>query len=210
VRDLLDRIAELRRRDPDFQVFGADAHRYRSRSTSEVEVARFERRHGVRLPEVFRRFVLDVTGGGVGPGYGLFGLERADGDDVAEDLTLLAQPFDHDEFFHLEPPGIDPEEDADAYEAAMNVYWREMPGTMTLCHYGCAIRAYLVVTGEMAGQVVVDQRCDSAGVYPFTRAVAGHFNAFNRPKGEDHTALDMEAWYRDWLDANIALLVASS
>jgi hypothetical protein len=50
----------------------------------------------------------------------------------------------------LHPPAIVSDEDEEAHDAAMNVYWREVPGTMTLCHYGRAIRAQLVVTGALA------------------------------------------------------------
>jgi hypothetical protein len=206
VRDLLERLTELRARDPKLQVFGATGHRYMVRPADELTVARFEQRHRARLPEPFRRLLLEVTDGGAGPGYGMFPLDRATDDDVAEDLSLLGQPFDHDEYFELQLPDIDPEEDEDAYDAAMNVYWRDMPGTMTLCHYGCAIRAQLVVTGALAGQVVLDQRCDSAGVYPFTQAMAGRYNAWARPPSDDAATLDVVAWYRDWLEANLALL----
>lgn len=206
VRDLLERLAALRARDPGLQVFGAGAHRYGARPADELAVARFEQRHGVRLPRSFRQLVLGVTDGGAGPGYGLFALERGPDDDVAEDLAQLGTPFDHDAYFNLEPPDVDPDEDEAAYEAAMNEYWRELPGTMTLCHYGCAIRAQLVVTGALAGQVIIDQRCDQAGVYPFTRATGGRYNAWDRPPDDDRAPLDVLAWYRDWLDANLALL----
>ena len=48
----------------------------------------------------------------------MFPLDRAADDDVAEDLCLLRHPFDHDEYFALQPPDLDPEADEDAYDAA--------------------------------------------------------------------------------------------
>ena len=207
MQDLLERLAKLRERDPLCQLFGAESHRYAVEPTTWDEVARFEDRYGARLPDPFRRFLLEVTDGGAGPGHGLVSLDRTDDDDVAENLALLGQPFDHEEYFGLQPPDQDPDEQHEEdVEEALKVYWRDMPGTMTLCHYGCCIRAQLVVTGAMAGLVLLDQRSDEAGVYPFTRATAGRWNAYERPPNQDRTPLEMVPWYRDWLDASLALL----
>ncbi len=187
MRDLIERLDELRARDPRFTLFGASTHRYRVEPATEREIVAFERTHGARLPDVFHTFLREVTNGGAGPGYGLFALDRDDDDDVAEDLALLAEPFDHDTFFALPPPPEDPFADEEAYEAATLVYWRNMPGTLTLSHFGCALRAYLVITGERAGEVVFDRRTEFAGVHPLG---------------------DFISWYRGWLDQSLVSLAS--
>lgn len=40
------------------------------------QVEQFESKHGITLPEDFRRFVLEVGSSGFGPAYGLETLER--------------------------------------------------------------------------------------------------------------------------------------
>jgi hypothetical protein len=201
VRELIARLAELRARDLRFERFGAGAHHYVARPADEPTVLRFERRHRARLPGAFRQLLLEVIDGGAGPGYGLFPLERPADDGLLEDLALLGRRFDHDEYFDLQPPDFGPDDDEESRDAAMHVYWRDLPGTMTLCNYGCGIRAQLIVTGSLAGQVIVDHRCDSVGVYPFTRARSGWLHAPERAPSEDTSPLDVIAWYRDWLDA---------
>jgi hypothetical protein len=205
MRDILERLAELRDRDRELTVFGARAHKYQTHPALPATIVAFERAHGARLPDAFRAFLLEVTDGGAGPGYGLFSLERSPGDDVAEDLALLAQPFESEVYFSLEAPDPDAAEDEDAHEAAMSEYWREMPGTMTLCHYGCALRAQLVVTGPLAGMVVFDARADMAGVRPFG-SKQREWNGWKVPLADDPTSLDLLAWYRDWIDASLATL----
>jgi len=56
----------------------------------ESEIAAFERKFGVRLPEHYRRFLHDVGDGGVGPGlYGLPSLREP----VRADYSRLSRPF---------------------------------------------------------------------------------------------------------------------
>lgn len=199
------RLDELRGRDAALATFGARAHRFQATPAPAAAIAAFEARHGARLPAAFVELLREVTDGGAGPGYGLVPLERPARADVAEDLARLGEPFAAGEFLTLEPPDVDPD-DEDAHAAAMDHYWREMPGTMTLVHYGCGIRAQLVVTGPLAGQVLLDQRADTAGVRRFTRAVDGRWNCWERPAVDDRTPLDVLAWYGDWLDASLARL----
>jgi hypothetical protein len=200
-------VSELGAVDSTRRVFGAGSHGYSLKPASPEALLAFESRWRVRLPEVFRSFVCEVTDGGAGPGYGLFALARVKGDDVDENLELLAQPFD-EAFLTALAPDLDPEDDEEAHDAAMDVYWRPIPGTMTLCHYGCAIRAQLIATGRLAGQVLLDRRCDAEGigVALFNRAAHGAWNGYGRPRERDATSLDFAAWYEDWLQTSLALV----
>ena len=72
-------IEALRQRDSALEKFGALGHRYYlNPPLTEPEVMRFEERHGIRLPEDYRDFVLNVGDGGAGPYYGVFRLGRMD------------------------------------------------------------------------------------------------------------------------------------
>jgi hypothetical protein len=73
-------IEALRQGDSAFQLFGALGHRYQlNPQLTELEVAGFEQQRGIRLPETYRHFVLNVGDGGAGPYYGVFRLGKMDG-----------------------------------------------------------------------------------------------------------------------------------
>jgi SMI1 / KNR4 family (SUKH-1) len=70
-------VEALRQRDAAFELFGAGHHRYElNPGLSEAEVAAFEGRYGVQLPEAYRHFLLSIGDGGAGPSYGIFKLGR--------------------------------------------------------------------------------------------------------------------------------------
>jgi hypothetical protein len=72
-------LGELDRRDPRRRVFGAAAHQYKLNLPLPVSVIEeFEQRHGVSLPEDYRRFVTEIGNGGAGPYYGLFPFGQQD------------------------------------------------------------------------------------------------------------------------------------
>lgn len=206
MQDIIDRLAALRAQDVHRRVFGAPSHEWRATPANMLTVLRFEVRHNVKLPDEFRRFLLEVTNGGAGPGYGLFALDRSEGDDVAEDLSMLSRPFPKREFFELEEPPY-PEDDHDealeSYYGLLENFCCEMPGTLTLCHYGCAIRAYLVISGPLAGSVLLDERADGVAPTLFSSASGGHHHRVGRPSSSDGTPFTFLDWYRDWLQASI-------
>lgn len=78
---LLKKLDRLRAADPAFLVTGASDHRYRvGPCAPEAWIAFAEGRYGIRLPDQFRRFLLEVGNGGCGPWHGLqrFGYLPAD------------------------------------------------------------------------------------------------------------------------------------
>jgi len=60
---------------------------------------------------------------------------------------------------------------------------------MQICHYGCAIYAMLVVTGEEKGNIWIDNRPSDQGIYPATT--------------EGKERLGFLAWYIAWLDQSL-------
>ena len=61
---------------------------------------------------------------------------------------------------------------------------------MRICHYGCAIYFLLVVTGNNAGQIWVDDRANDSGIYP----------AISKLTGKQMTFFE---WYDEWLTENL-------
>ncbi|MGW6130894.1 SMI1/KNR4 family protein [Cellulomonas sp. NPDC055163] len=75
-----ERVHRLRAADRDLRGFGAASHRLvLAPALTEAQVDDAERRLGIRFPEEYRSFLLEVGSGGAGPGYGLTTLR--DGDD---------------------------------------------------------------------------------------------------------------------------------
>ncbi len=61
-----------------------------------------------------------------------------------------------------------------------------MNGAIPICHLGCALRQWLVVTGPEAGNIWCDYRADRRGIYPLSAP------------GKERVTFYQ--WYRDWLD----------
>ena len=195
-------VEDLERlRAANVKVFGSDNHGFHLQNClSNDEVVAFEAEHNVRLPEDYRGFLMRVGRGGAGPYYGLFNLgEMDDGygyQSWKEDggfVGILAKPFPYSAPWNdlTGYPDDDlADEDDEAYERALNAfevrYWAQIDGAIPICHLGCALRQWLVISGPEAGTVWADYRVDLKGLYPLNSA-AGERVSFLR-------------WYRDWLD----------
>ena len=59
-----------------------------------------------------------------------------------------------------------------------------MDGAVPICHLGCALRQWLVVTGPESGNVWMDERVDDDGIRPLTT-----------PEGD---RVDFASWYSRW------------
>lgn len=207
--------------DPTHVVFGAGSHRYAllpvvSRSTLEA----VEREHSLRFPEDYRRFMLELGGGGAGPSYGLlpFGMVD-DGYGHAPWQTRRlrpGEPFPHREewndvsILEIGAPSPGDFEDDAAYQAAydewrssdaayeqQNAYWEAVGtrrGCIPICHHGCALRDWLVVSGPEAGTVWHDASADTMGIAPIA--------------GPDRARTTFADWYLDWLEGALAALRA--
>jgi hypothetical protein len=175
----------------------------------EEEVRRFEATHRITLPADYRSFLIQVGNGGAGPYYGLFKLGETDhnwghkpwqeGDGF---IGVLAEPFPH-----LGPwnePGGRPEYDPDKAEEpggqeefdrrmeewdAVYFHPENVNGAIPICHLGCALRQWLVVTGPEAGHVWCDDRADFGGLYPLEH--------------DGMPRVSFLEWYRNWLDGTV-------
>ncbi|WDZ88777.1 SMI1/KNR4 family protein [Nocardiopsis sp. HUAS JQ3] len=207
-----ERVRELGRAPGADEVFGAGSHRFELlEPLTAEELAEVEEQVGARLPTGYREFLLRVGAGGAGPAYGVFPLVRGadgrwrwhgDGADLVAPARL-AEPFP--------PTGPDPrslaalraeepvEEDFgdgeefdrvyEAWDARMaDLLWAEerTVGALCLCHLGCALRQWLVVTGPEAGRMWSDGRVDDEDLAPLT--------------GGDGAPLTFTDWYLGWLE----------
>ena len=202
---LRERLGELKSLDSELKIFGANGHRYRlNPPLTASKVAAVEKKYAMRLPEDYRRFILEVANGGAGPYYGVFKLGQQDdvyGYRSWEGGFLLgdpSKPFAHrkawnlsEELWAQEPDveGMSEDEEEKALEKwdarLEKEYWNPkiMDGAIPICHIGCALRQWLIVTGPEAGRVWQDDRADNAGLRPLDRTFA--------------------EWYMGWLDTSL-------
>ncbi|MFJ7417438.1 SMI1/KNR4 family protein [Streptomyces uncialis] len=194
------------------QVFGLPDGEPLRAPLTRAQLAELEGQIGTRLPEEYRGFLLQVGAGGAGPSYGVFPVVldadgrwgwEGDGGDMT-DPARLGEPFatvraDAAELAALQartPEEEDFPDDPDAFEAAYDE-WDERHsevlfsgertiGAICLCHKGCCLRQWLVVSGPEAGTVWDDPRADWADIEPLT--------------GPAGRSLTFAEWYMSWLE----------
>jgi hypothetical protein len=175
---------------------GIESHGFRlNPPLTEREVQQFECSHNVLLPADYRFFLLQVGNGGAGPYHGLFKLGEMDEGRGhvrwREDEGLigtLSAPFPHVEPWN-DLNGMPDEDGDDADWSAFDArYWsaENVNGAIPICHRGCALRQWLVLTGPETGSIWCDDRADYKGFYPLQQ--------------HDRKRVTFLDWYRTWLD----------
>lgn len=215
--------------DGNGSIFNRISHRYHlGPCLSETEIANFQKRFAITLPEDYCAFLLEIGNGG--GGNGLYTLEKGieiaerkvfhgksnnsskDPSDILHGLGyIIAQPFP------LVAPHIRPEY---LGQAAMDKFIEslELPiyvqGTLPVADFGCAIDILLVVTGTMRGTLWLDDRHSDNGVWP-VRLIDGKvdFNMGFEARSEERNnqfrswqSCDFITWYESWLDEQIDTL----
>lgn len=193
VRSRIEAIAE---RDPGFEVFGSESHRYQLLPPlSDESVGDLEEQLGMPLPGDYRDFVTTVAEGGAGPGFGLEPLSKSVASATTSyppEVNLAVKPF------NITRPLIGPDE-LDTHEG------RVAYGVISLATYGCGIDPHLVVNGPDFGKVWVLDVDSDGGVYPFTIKESGHLHT---PRRDFPTTIEemvfnermsFAEWYEDWL-----------
>ncbi|MCR6489728.1 SMI1/KNR4 family protein [Amycolatopsis sp. OK19-0408] len=173
-----ERLAELAAADPGFERFGANRHEYRlGPPLPRAELAEFEARHGVTLPEDYRDFLLTVGGHGAGPYYGLYSLGAPECPDEDEwRAGFLSTPFPHTSGWNrAEHHPVDNEIPDDRY---FDQRW--ITGSLNVAHFGCGAYFRLVVAGPERGRVWFDDRASDGGISP--------------------SDLHFREWYLEWLN----------
>jgi len=204
---ILDAMVRLRRAQPP--VFGADVHEFRLGPTkSEADICEFEQKHNVKLPNDYRQFLVDIGNGGAGPFYGVFPLGEMDSNfglrswqendgfigDLSESFPLERAWNDVSAMPSDDLAERDEAEYDRQMEAFDTVYWRPslVNGAIPICHEGCALRVWLVVTGSFAGHLWEDRRTEYAGLKPLQLG--------------DGSLAKFSVWYREWLEGCLATI----
>ena len=188
-------------------VFGAGAHGFRlNPRVSEPATLAFEREHKVALPPDYRQFLRDAGNGGAGPYYGVFPLGQIDDGMSLRQwnendglVGILSEPFLLEEPWNdlsgMPNSALENQSEAEYWaqmESFENRYWSTtvVHGAIPICHEGCALRIWLVVTGSQAGYLWEDRRSEYEGLHPVTLA-----------NGSPAT---FAGWYQQWLDECVA------
>lgn len=184
-------LTELARLDPQLKAFGADTHRYTLGPPLDArELADFEDRQGITLPDDFRAFVTTIGNGGAGPGHGLLPLHLATF--AEENPQPLGAPFPHSHPWgafrnrdgSMDGPG------ADLFSEEEYHALRWLAGSFYLAAEGGGVGLLLVVSGPEKGNIWVDDRQGEAGIHPYaTRSRPGR--------------MQFQPWYELWLGARI-------
>jgi hypothetical protein len=183
-------------------VFGADFHEFKINSPISADrIEAFEQEHAISLPLEYRIFITQIGNGGAGPFYGFFPLGVVDENFGFRDwhandglVGNPSKPFQFsDEWNDISKmPSTDLAEQNEAeYDAQMaefeKSYWNPdlLDGSIPICHEGCALRIWLVVTGPDVGKLWEDRRSEYEGIRPLLLK-----------NGLQATFAD---WYNEWL-----------
>jgi hypothetical protein len=185
-------------------VFGANGHHFVLNPPLDGNtVWSFEDQHGISLPDDYRQFITGIGNGGAGPFYGVFPLGQMDG--LGESLEpwresdglvgKLSESFPLADAWN-DLSGMPSAElmasDETEYERQLaefeNRYWSvsKVNGAMPICHQGCALRIWLIVSGSEAGHLWRDGRADDTGLSPLC--------------SRDGSRATFSSWYLEWLE----------
>jgi SMI1/KNR4 family protein SUKH-1 len=184
------------------KIFGAEEHGFKlNPPLSEPEVAAFEAKHSIRLPDGYRHFITQIGNGGAGPYYGVFPLGHMDhGFDLApwnkpgSIVGDLASDFTWREAWNDltgYPPDELADEDEEEYDRQLNAFEARyfapslMNGAFPICHMGCALRVWLAVTGQQRGRLWRDGRAEQTGLSPILL--------------KNGSPADFSRWYMEWM-----------
>lgn len=148
-----EKLQELKVRDAKYMVFGSKAHKYITYSVNETDILKFENDYGIRLPEEFREFLLEI-GYGAGPNYGVYSVDKIR-QELLDNSEILSKEIKLNSNFKFS------NKDAEAYielkkNGVQGYYYKilsGMEGWMPICHHGCSYYSILVVSGEQTGKV---------------------------------------------------------
>jgi hypothetical protein len=173
---------------------------------AEDRVEAFEQRYSIRLPSEYRDFLVQIGNGGAGPCYGVFALGTVDDGFAVREWSVNdnlvgdpSKPFRFEEAWNdtAKMPTEDMcEKNEEEYWRCMGdferTYWSSelMNGAIPVCHQGCALRIWLVVTGSQSGTLWDDRRSEYEGVRPLKLA--------------DGSKATFGAWYDEWLEQHLA------
>jgi len=184
VKRILKLLEQAKRKDPDFERFGAYSHQYKlSAPASEETLQEFEKQYHIQLPEEYRDFLRLVGNGGAGPYYGLYGIETQEKKKKLSDSDVCYLETDPVIYPKMSDEDWDRVADPEGKRKGEEVH--PYVGILPIGSQGCTLMTGLVLKGAYRGQVVYYDE-DFCGK-PF----------FVREQG-------FLAWYERWLREVIA------
>ena len=159
---------------------------------SEAEIAAFERKHSITLPDDYRFFISEIGNGGFGPGHGLLPLNKAIVDFKLRDKPNISlnKEFPYQDDWNEEwIASFDWDEEypdteiVDAYISTAHI-----AGCLQISHFGHGCTFLLVVNGNEKGHIWFDGRADYSGLIP---------------KMKDGHRISFIEWYVTFLDKEI-------
>ncbi|MBS1636917.1 MAG: SMI1/KNR4 family protein [Bacteroidetes bacterium] len=201
--ELMNKLQRLRKLDGKslfkrhyFKIFGSDKHHYNLNPTlSEKQVKSFENTHSIALPADYKNFLLHIENGGAGPAYGLLQLDNWNYELAISDKKFLSTPFSYTDNWNMQYTGDINNDDhylTPEFQNWEKEYFsnKHITGSIRICHYGCAIYFLLIITGQEAGNIWVDDRANDMGLYPA-------ISKFTKQK------MTFTDWYDEWLNESI-------
>ena len=159
----------------------------------DVEIAAFEQRFSISLPDDYKYFLSEIGNGGFGCGYGLKPLNETVCDWKLHNKPFinLARPFPYTEAWNEEWINAidwDNDERPTLYQNDNYMDVCHISGCLQIAHYGHGCTYLLVVNGSEKGNVWFDGRADYSGIFP--ELADGKKQMFIQ-------------WYINWLNAEI-------
>lgn len=150
-----------------------------NRCLPESQVKAFEQKYDIRLPEEYRRFIIEIGDGGAGPFSGILPLGRYFPLEDDPRLNRLNQPFPHHTSWSEAALS---EEELELYQSDREYLNQLTQGALIIQDFGCAISVLLVVTGERRSSIWMDDTANAGTITPMEN-------------GESFLK-----WYSQWLD----------
>ncbi len=188
---LLEKLEELKELDTDFNVFGANSHKYSFNPTiNEEELVLFENKFEVKLPKDYRNFITNIGNGGCGPNFGFFRPENGIYDiplnKKQSEIIALKKEFKFKKSWNLEDfPKNDYDKWLDEYD---DIKWTN--GMLRINHLGSGMYSNLIISGIEKGNIWIDSRTNEGGIYPS--------NYYNKELKNDFLS-----WYLNWIESSI-------
>ena len=197
IQRIKDKLPQAKKADESLKVFGADSHKYQLKEpVTAAEVAKFEEKYGVNLPDCYKSFILQVGNGGIsyaksaaGPFYGIYPFgENVNGliyDDTEKYLknNCVIYPGISDQDWGVLTAKIDGDDDIsdEDYEKELG---KIFGGILPIGAQGCSFIHGIIINGAHKGRIVNLSLDRQTPRFTF-----------------EHNFLD---WYERWLDEVIS------